>query len=75
MFNPVDDRLIRSMVDQRREALASKAYREQRAVEQGEQSSGRVQRARVAVGVRLIRVGAKIAGADVDELPRLRPGV
>jgi hypothetical protein len=76
MYNPVDTTQIRAMVDQRREQLATDAERVRQAMHGGPRSDEQpVRRVRFAVGTRMIRIGARIAGVYVHESPRLRPGV
>lgn len=75
MFNPIDRRQIRSLIEYRREQVASDANRDQRTVDPRSRGERRVERVRVAIGTGLIRVGARIAGMYSHDLPHLRPGV
>jgi hypothetical protein len=76
MFNPVDTRQVRALVDHKREQVAADAARVRRAIEPARTSEQHVGWVRIAVGVRLMRVGARIAGGyTIQHGPQLRPGV
>jgi hypothetical protein len=75
MFNPVDTRQVRALVDHKREQVAADAARVRQAIEPARASHQDVGRVRIAVGVRLMRVGARIAGGYSQQGPHFHPGV
>jgi hypothetical protein len=75
MFNPVDTRQIRALVDHKRQQVAADAASVRRTVRPEPEPAPSIGPIRVAIGVRLIRVGAKIAGVYTHTEPHLRPGL
>lgn len=75
MFNHVDTRQVEALVDHRREQVATDVTLAGRTVENSEIATRRVGSIRAAIGISLIRVGARIAGVYVKGGPHLSPGV
>jgi hypothetical protein len=75
IINPIDDRTVRSVVEARRSDMVSHKVRQDDTPMRTEQGFRVGRLIRYAVGVGMIRVGARIAGAAFPEVPRLRPGV
>lgn len=74
MFNPVDTRQMRALVDHKREQVAADATSVRQIPESVMQRDPGTGRIRIAIGIRLMRVGARIAGVYTHAEPRLRPG-
>lgn len=74
MFNPVDTRQIRALIDHRRQQVASDEERVRQSFEPQRPDTRRVGRLRLTAGMRLMRLGARIAGMYIHDLPQLRPG-
>ena len=75
MFSPVDTRQTQALVDHRRAQVAADAERTRQSDTPRSAELRRVGRLRTAVGIRLIRIGARIAGVYAHNDPLLRPGV
>jgi hypothetical protein len=75
MFNHIDTRQVQALVDHRREQVATDAAKARQALATRRAEHGRVGPIRTAVGVRLMRAGARIAGVYVHSGPHLNPGV
>jgi hypothetical protein len=75
IINPIDDRTVRSVVEARREDIVNHEVRQGTTPVRAEQGFRVVRQVRYAVGVGIVRVGERIAGSGMADLPRLRPGV
>lgn len=76
MFNPVDTRQMRALVDHRQDQLLSEASRSRTMSERDNRAdrhgAGTV---RVVIGRQLMHIGARIAGTGFRTGPHLRPEV
>jgi hypothetical protein len=72
-INPVDTRQINALVDHKQQQVAADAIRVGNVdkVSTVQPEAGPV---RVAIGIRIMRFGARIAGDYTPAEPRLRPG-
>ena len=75
MINPIDTRQVEAFVNYRRELVAADAERARQTIESPRNDVRSSQRVRVAVGIGVMRVGARIAGTYVQDQRRLLPGV
>lgn len=75
MYNPLDTRQIRALVEYRWEQVATDAARYRGPVERRRRDGGLLTWTRVAIGRGLIRAGARVAGMYPYGLPYLRHGV
>jgi hypothetical protein len=68
MFNPIDTNVTKSMIEYRREQLQADACRSREDVELERTSISfkRLHPVRWAVGIRLIRLGARLAGMSLQ---------
>jgi hypothetical protein len=76
MFNPIDTRQINALVDHRRELVAADREHIRHAdADDAYRRFGVAAPTRVAIGLRLMQLGARIAGTNLETRPHLRAGL
>jgi hypothetical protein len=73
MTNPVDTRQMKALVDHKQQQVAADAVRT-RNVDNVSTNQPEASPVRVAIGIQIMRFGARIAGVYSPVEPRLRPG-
>lgn len=75
MFNHFDTRQVQALVDHRREQVVIDTAQARQAIETSQVGGRGAGAIRTAIGIQLIRIGARVAGVYVKNGPQLSPGV